>query len=70
MIFLFIKMKMKNLFHSWFWFTIIIKNIKIIDRSKICDFLNKNGIETRVIVSGNFVSQPVVKNFPHRTLEN
>ena len=54
-------------FHSWFGFTIIIKNIKIIDRSKICDFLNKNGIETRVIVSGNFVSQPVVKNFPHRT---
>ncbi len=53
-------------FHSWFGFTIVIKNIKVINRSKLCNFLNKNGIETRVIVSGNFTSQPVVKNFPHR----
>ena len=60
----------KKSFHTWFGFTIIIKNIKIIDRSKLCDFLNKNGIETRVIVSGNFTSQPVVKTFKHRIVGN
>jgi len=63
-------MKKKKSFHTWFGFTIIIKNIKIIDRSKLCDFLNKNGIETRVIVSGNFTSQPVVKTFKHRIVGN
>ena len=52
----------KESFHTWFGFTVIIKDIKIIDRSKLCNFLNKNRIETRVIVSGNFVSQPVVKH--------
>ena len=36
----------------------------------LCKFLNKNRIETRVIVSGNFVSQPVVKTFKHRVVGN
>ena len=58
----------KGSFHSWFGFTILIKNIAIINRQKLCKFLNKNGIETRVIVSGNFASQPVVNNFKHRTI--
>jgi len=56
----------KETLHSWFGFIIIIKNIKIINRNKLCKFLNQNGIETRAIVSGNFASQPVVKNFKHR----
>ena len=56
----------KKSFHTWFGFTIIIKDIKVVDRGKLCKFLNKNGIETRVIVSGNFASQPVVKTFKHR----
>ena len=60
----------KESFHTWFGFTIIIKDIKVIDRSKLCNFLNKNKIETRVIVSGNFVSQPVVKTFKHRVVGN
>ena len=60
----------KRSFHTWFGFTIIIKDLKIIDRGKLCNFLNKNGIETRVIVSGNFTSQPVVKTFKHRTVGN
>ena len=63
-------MKKKESFHTWFGFTIIIKDIKVIDRSKLCNFLNKNCIETRVIVSGNFVSQPVVKTFKHRVVGN
>ena len=60
----------KRSFHTWFGFTIIIKDLKIVDRGKLCNFLNKNGIETRVIVSGNFTSQPVVKTFKHRTVGN
>ncbi len=60
----------KESFHTWFGFTIIIKDLKIIDRSKLCNFLKKNGIETRVIVSGNFTSQPVVKTFKHRIVGN
>ena len=60
----------KGSFHTWFGFTIIIKDLKIIDRGKLCNFLNKNGIETRVIVSGNFTSQPVVKTFKHRIVGN
>jgi len=60
----------KKSFHTWFGFTIIIKDLKIIDRGRLCNFLNKNAIETRVIVSGNFTSQPVVKTFKHRTVGN
>ncbi len=60
----------KKSFHTWFGFTIIIKNLKIINRDKLCKFLNENGVETRVIVSGNFVSQPVVKTFKHRVVGN
>ena len=60
----------KESFHTWFGFTIIIKDIKVIDRRKLCNFLNKNKIETRVIVSGNFASQPVVKTFKHRVVGN
>ncbi|MAI59529.1 MAG: hypothetical protein CMM92_00730 [Rickettsiales bacterium] len=60
----------KKSFHTWFGFTIIIKNLKVINRDKLCKFLNKNGVETRVIVSGNFVSQPVVKTFKHRVVGN
>ena len=60
----------KKSFHTWFGFTIIIKDLKVINRAKLCKFLNKNCIETRVIVSGNFASQPVVKNFKHRVVGN
>ena len=60
----------KESFHTWFGFTVIIKDIKVIDRRTLCNFLNENKIETRVIVSGNFVSQPVVKTFKHRVVGN
>ena len=39
----------------------------------MCDYLNKNGIETRPVVSGNLAKQPVTKLYPHRVsgrLEN
>ncbi len=58
----------ENSFHSWFGFIIIIKDISTINREKLCNFLKNNGIETRAVVSGNFTSQPVVKNFKHRVV--
>ena len=62
----------KNAFHSWFGFPLTILNKKI-DRDKICKFLNKNGIETRPVVSGNLNKQPAVKHVAKRVygkLEN
>ncbi len=62
----------ENAFHSWFGFPLTILNKKI-DRDKICKFLNKNGIETRPVVSGNLYKQPAVKHVAKRVygkLEN
>ena len=46
-----------------YWFGIAIKLKKIIlnIKKKILDYLNKKGIETRPIISGNFSNQPASK---------
>ena len=36
-------------FHSWFGFTLIIKNFNQINRNEICSFLEKNKIETQLL---------------------
>ena len=36
------------------------------DRDEICDYLNKNGIETRPIIAGNIARQPANSLFKHR----
>ena len=51
----------KKLKPSWFGLPILI-NKKFLDKkNKYLEFLNKNGIETRPIISGNFLNQPSVK---------
>ena len=51
----------KNLNPSWFGLPILI-NIKYKKKkNKFLNFLNKNGIETRPIISGNFLNQPSIK---------
>ena len=46
---------------SWFGIPILIsKNLK---RHKIINNLEKKGIETRPIISGNFLKQPSVKKY-------
>ena len=51
----------KNLKPSWFGLPILI-NKKYIKRKKaFLKFLNKKGIETRPIISGNFLNQPSIK---------
>ena len=46
---------------SWFNFPIILKKIKNKKRDLICEKLYKLGIETRPIISGNFLKQKIIK---------
>ena len=51
----------KNLKPSWFGLPLMINVKKKINKKKYLEFLNKNHIETRPIISGNFTNQPAVK---------
>jgi len=51
----------KKLQPSWFGLPILINNEFLPKKKKFIDYLNKNGIETRPIISGNFVNQKSVK---------
>ncbi len=51
----------KNLEPSWFGLPIIINKKFLKIKKKFLRYLNKNGIETRPIISGNFCNQPSVK---------
>ena len=55
-----------DILSSWFGFGIVLKDLLEGKRMKIIKHLARNGIETRPIVSGNFVRQPVMKLIPHR----
>ena len=46
---------------SWFGFPIIITNPKIISRDDVVSQLEKNGVETRPIVTGNFARNKAVE---------
>ena len=48
----------------------VLKNKKYFDRDDICNFLNKNGIETRPIIAGNLARQPANNLFEHRISGN
>ena len=51
----------KNIKPSWFGLPIIL-NPKFKNKKKrYLEFLNKNGVETRPIISGNFLNQPAIK---------
>jgi CDP-6-deoxy-D-xylo-4-hexulose-3-dehydrase len=51
----------KKLGPSWFGLPILINGNYKKDKKKFLAFLNKSGIETRPIISGNFLNQPSVK---------
>ncbi len=51
----------KKLKPSWFGLPLMINIEKSFNKMKYLKFLNKNKIETRPIISGNFVNQPSVK---------
>ena len=59
--------------HVWFSFPITIKENAGFTRMDFTSFLEKKGIETRPVMSGNLVEQPVASHLPHRVsggLEN
>ena len=58
---------------SWFGFSLIIKKSSNLCRDSVIKILNKNRIEVRPIVSGNFLKNPVIKYFKysiHKSLDN
>ncbi|MGL3827618.1 DegT/DnrJ/EryC1/StrS family aminotransferase [Candidatus Pelagibacter communis] len=64
----------KNVKPSWFGFPILLNPKLIKKKEKFMSFLNKNNVETRPIISGNFVNQPAIKlyniNFNKKKLIN
>jgi outer membrane protein TolC len=64
----------KNLDPSWFGLPLLINKKYILKKNKFLNYLNKNGIETRPILSGNFVNQSSIKlykiNYNLKTLKN
>lgn len=55
---------------SWFGFAIIVKDSAPFTCKELSTHLEKNGIDTRQIMGGNFVEQPVMKSLPYRTINN
>ncbi len=51
----------KKLDPSWFGLPILINDKYKKKKNKFLSFLNKSGVETRPIISGNFLNQPSIK---------
>jgi CDP-6-deoxy-D-xylo-4-hexulose-3-dehydrase len=51
----------KNTEASWFGLPLMINKSQAWKKKKFMKYLNKNGVETRPIISGNFFNQPVIK---------
>ena len=64
----------KNLDPSWFGFPLLLNKNQASKKNKFLKYLNKNKIETRPIISGNFANQPAIKkyniNFKKKELKN
>lgn len=56
--------------NSHFGFPFVVKKNKYFNRDEICEYLNKNGIETRPIIAGNIARQPANSLFEHRISGN
>ncbi len=48
-----------NTFHSWFAFPLTVKQKGGLTREKLTQFMENAGIETRPLVTGNLVEQPI-----------
>ena len=59
----------KNLKTPWLAYPVIIKN-KIINRQKLQIFLEKRGIQTRTIFTGNILRQPIMKKRKYKKVKN
>jgi len=52
--------------HVWFGYPVTIKPDAPFTRKEMVDFLEKRGVETRPIMSGNIDEQPAMRFFPYR----
>lgn len=52
----------KNVKTGWLAFPLVFKKNKNLERKEIQIFLEKNGIQTRTIFTGNILRQPIMKN--------
>jgi CDP-6-deoxy-D-xylo-4-hexulose-3-dehydrase len=55
---------------GWLAYPIIIKKNSKIERREMQIFLEKKGIQTRTIFTGNILRQPVMKNRIHKKIKN
>ncbi|MCJ7575567.1 MAG: DegT/DnrJ/EryC1/StrS family aminotransferase [Dehalococcoidia bacterium] len=56
----------ENTKHVWFACPVTVKADAPFTRKELVDFLEKKGVETRPIMSGNFDEQPAMRLFPYR----
>lgn len=56
--------------HVWFACPITVKPDAPFSRKELVDFLEKKGVETRPIMSGNLDEQPAMRLFPYRKVGN
>ena len=60
----------RNEYHSYYTFPVVIKNPKLVNRFKIVQYLEENGIETRPLFAGCLPDQPAFKKSPGRIVGN
>ncbi len=59
-----------NIKTGWLAFPLVLKNQKFISRTKLQIMLEKNGIQTRTIFTGNILRQPVMRNKIYKKHKN
>ncbi len=62
--------QLKNLVTPWLAYPVIIKSSLKINRQKLQIFLEKKGIQTRTIFTGNILRQPIMKRRKYKKVKN
>ena len=60
----------KYLKTAWLAYPVIIKKNAKLDRKDLQIFLEKSGIQTRTIFTGNILKQPIMKNQTYKKVKN
>ncbi len=62
--------QIKNLITPWLAYPVLIKSKSKINRQKLQIFLEKRGIQTRTIFTGNILRQPIMKKRKYKKVKN
>jgi CDP-6-deoxy-D-xylo-4-hexulose-3-dehydrase len=62
--------QLKGLITPWLAYPVIIKSTSKIKRQKLQIFLEKKGIQTRTIFTGNILRQPIMKKRKYKKVKN